>query len=106
MKTKPIIAMSAPVAITAAAQDGETKTPPKFTSTFYTGGALEINGWDLPVVVDLAGLENGKVLVANLDHDSSKRVGNFAVANDGKTLVASGTASARTSPARGGRATT
>jgi hypothetical protein len=97
---KPVIAMSAPVAITAALQDGETKSPPKFTSTFYTGGALEINGWDLPVVVDLAGLENGKVLVANLDHDSSKRVGNFAVANDGKTLVASGTASARTEARR------
>lgn len=100
MKTKPIIAMSAPVAITATSQDGETKSPPKFTSTFYTGGALEINGWDLPVVVDLAGLSEGKVLVANLDHDSSKRVGNFAVANDGKTLVANGTASARTEARR------
>lgn len=93
MATKPIIAMSAPVAITASE---DAKGPARFTSTFYTGGALEINGYDLPVVVDLAGLEEGKVLVANLDHDSSKRVGNFAVANDGKTLVASGTATAKT----------
>jgi hypothetical protein len=96
MKQNKLIAMSAPVAITAAVSEGEAKSPPKFTAEFYTGGALEVNGWDLPVVIDLAGLENGKVLVANLDHDSSKRVGNFAVANDGKSLVANGTASART----------
>jgi hypothetical protein len=98
MKPK-LIAMSAPVQIEAGATEGEKQGPPKFTAEFYTGGALEVNGWDLPVVIDLAGLENGKVLVANLDHDSSKRVGNFAVANDGKSLVANGTASART-PAR------
>jgi hypothetical protein len=95
-KPKQVIAMSAPVTITAAESDGEKQGPAKFDATFYTGGALEINGWDLPVVVDLAGLSNGNVLVANLDHDSSKRVGNFAVANDGKTLVAHGTATAKT----------
>lgn len=96
MATKPI-AMTAPVEITAAE---DAKGPARFTSTFYTGGALEIGGYDLPVVVDLAGLSEGKVLVANLDHDSTKRVGNFAVANDGKTLVASGTASAATEATR------
>ncbi len=98
MATKPkqLIAMSAPVEITAAVAEGESKGPAKFTSTFYTGGALDINGWDMPVVVDLAGLEEGKVLVANLDHDSKQRVGNFAVANDGKSLVANGTATAAT----------
>lgn len=98
MPTKrPIIAIGAPVTIHAAESEGEKKSPPKFTAEFYTGGALEIDGWDLPVVVDLAGLKNGNVLVANLDHDRTKRVGNFAVANDGKSLVANGTASARTS---------
>lgn len=98
-KAKPIIGMSAPVAIEAAQAEGEKKSPAKFTSTFYTGGALNIAGWELPVVVDLAGLTNGKVLVANLDHDSSKRVGNFSVANDGRSLVANGSATAST-PAR------
>lgn len=93
---KPIIAMSAPVSIAAAEVEGDKKLPPKFMSTFYTGGKMDIAGWDLPVVVDLSGLENGKVLVANLDHDKTKRVGNFAVANDGRTLVANGTASAAT----------
>ncbi len=96
-KSKPVIAMGASVSIEAGAADGDKKSPPKFNAEFYTGGALDINGWDLPVVVDLAGLENGKVLVANLDHDSTKRVGNFAVANDGHSLVANGTATARTS---------
>ena len=95
-KAKQVIALSAPVAIEAAAADGEKKSPAKFVSTFYTGGALSISGWDMPVVVDLAGLTNGKVLVANLDHDASKRVGNFSVANDGRSLVANGTATAHT----------
>ncbi len=94
--SKPVIGIGASVEVTAAATEGDKKMPPKFTAEFYTGGALEIDGWDLPVVVDLAGLENGKVLVANLDHDRTQRVGNFAVANDGKSLVANGTATART----------
>jgi hypothetical protein len=93
---KKIIAMSAPVAIEAAQADGEKKSPAKFVSTFYTGGMLNIANWDLPVVIDLAGLTNSKVLVANLDHDASKRVGNFSVANDGRSLVANGTATAHT----------
>jgi hypothetical protein len=95
-KTKQIIAISAPVTIEAASADGHGKLPAKFTSTFYTGGALRLDGWDMPVVVDLAGLTTSKVLVANLDHDRTKRVGNFAVANDGKSLVANGSASAAT----------
>lgn len=98
---KPIIALSAGVNIEAAVAEGDAPAgPPKFTATFYTGGAMNIDGWELPVVIDLAGLEQGNVLVANLDHDRTKRVGNFAVANDGKTLVANGTASAATDARR------
>jgi hypothetical protein len=94
---KKIIAMSAPVEITAASKDENEKAmPAKFSSVFYTGGALSIAGWNLPVVVDLAGLSVGKVLVANLDHDASKRVGNFDVVNDGRQLIANGTATAAT----------
>lgn len=93
-KPKQIIALSAPVTI--AASEGEAKSPRKFEAAFYTGGALSIDGWDHPVVVDLAGLRRGNVLVANLDHDRSKRVGNFDVVNDGKTLTANGTATAKT----------
>jgi hypothetical protein len=87
--------MSAPVTIQAA--EGDAATGPKaFSSTFYTGGALNIAGWDMPVVVDLAGLKAGKVLVANLDHDATKRVGNFDLVNDGIQLVANGKATAAT----------
>lgn len=90
-----IIGMSAPVTIAAA--EGEAADGPKtFTSEFYTGGALKIEGWDMPVVIDLAGLKSGNVLVANLDHDTTKRVGNFQAINDGKTLIAVGKATAAT----------
>jgi len=94
-KQREIIAMSSPVEIKAA--EGEAASGPKsFSSTFYTGGALNVSGWDLPVVVDLAGLKSGKVLVANLDHDSTKRVGNFELVNDGTKLIANGKANAAT----------
>lgn len=92
MDPKKIIAISAPVTISAAKGDGDGKSQPTFETTFYTGGKLEIAGWDLPVVIDLEGLQQGNVLVANLDHDNTQRVGNFSVANDGKSLVAKGTA--------------
>lgn len=98
--TKNIFAISAPVTITAGetveANGKTTSGPAKFASTFYTGGKLDIAGWDAPVVVDLAALSEAKVLVANLDHDQTKRVGNFSVANDKRSLVASGTATAKT----------
>lgn len=90
---KPIIGLSAPVAVHAA--KGKPG-PAKFTSVIYTGGPLRIAGYDLPVIVDLAGLQTGNVLVANLDHDSTKRVGNFEVTNDGQQLIANGTATAAT----------
>jgi hypothetical protein len=90
-----IIAIDSSVTIEAAEGDAP-KGPRSFTSTFYTGGPLTVGGWDMPVVVDLAGLKNGKVLVANLDHDASKRVGNFQVSNDGRQLVANGRATAAT----------
>lgn len=99
MKTDKMIALDAAVTITAGEAEGEKKGPAKFTATFYTGGPVHIANYEHPVVLDLAGIKPAKVLVANLDHDNSKRVGNFAVANDGKSLVASGTASAKT-PAR------
>lgn len=93
---RPLIALDAAVTIEAAQADGENKGPAKFDATFYTGGAMNIAGYDMPVVIDLAGLGRGNVLVANLDHDSTKRVGNFDVTNDGKSLVAHGTATAKT----------
>ena len=89
-----IIGLSAPVSIEA-----KSSKVPTFEATIYTGGQLEVGGYDQPVVIDLAGLGRGSLLVANLDHDSTKRVGNFDVENDGRILKARGTASAAT-PAR------
>lgn len=94
--SKPVIAIAAPVTISAGEQTGDQPGPKTFEATFYTGGPLHIDGWEHPVVVDLAGLRRGNVLVANLDHDRTKRVGNFDVLNDGKTLVAKGKATAKT----------
>lgn len=91
---KKIIAIDAPVSVVASEPDKQE--PARFDATFYTGGAMTIEGWDLPVIIDLAGLDRGNVLVANLDHDRTKRVGNFDVTNDGKSLVAHGTATAAT----------
>lgn len=95
---KKLISLTAPATILAAEQvaDGAKKGPRKFEAEFYTGGLLDLEGWDHPVVVDLAGMEKSKILVADLDHDRTKRVGNFELVNDGKTLKAIGVASAAT----------
>ena len=101
-KIPDMLCMTGPVAIQAAAAgaDGKPK-PPTFEVVAYTGGAMTLGGWDMPVVVDLDGISFGKSLVANLDHDSSKRVGNVtskAIA-DGQ-LVLGGVASAATDARR------
>ena len=73
-KPHPVIGMLAEVAITAAEGDAASG-PKKFDVLAYTGGALTVRGYDRPVVVDLEGMTFGKSLIANLDHDSTKRVG-------------------------------
>lgn len=76
----PIIAVSAPVTINAAADGDEQKTP-EFDVMAYTGVAMNIAGYDLPLVIDLAGISFGKSVVANLDHDSKQRVGHVTEKN-------------------------
>lgn len=102
-KAKQIIAMSAPISIeaAAAATDGGKPQPAKFNVLAYTGGILPgalRNGDEREdVILDLAGVRNGKSLVANLDHEPSQRVGNVnAIGNDGKELNLAGVASAAT----------
>jgi hypothetical protein len=76
MADKQIIAIACPVTITAApAIEGVVKGPPKFDVVAYTGGALQVGGWDLPVVIDLEGLKVSRNVVANLDHEGRQRVG-------------------------------
>ena len=93
-KAKSLITMTGEVRIQAAEAEGKQ---PTFEVVAYTGGPMPIASYDLPVVVDLDGMAFGKQLVANLDHDRTKRVGNVT----GKTiadgqLILSGTASAAT----------
>ena len=94
---------AADVQITAAEieADGQPKGPPKFDVVAYTGGAMMVAGFDLPVVVDLNGMKFGRSLVANLDHESSKRVGHVTAKNkaDGQ-LRLSGVVSAATPSAK------
>lgn len=91
--TNPAIVIAAgPVEIQAAAGEQRVR---RFNVVAYTGVPLKVPGYHLPVVVDLAGLSQRRTISANLDHDSSKRVGHFdQVDNDGRTLAMSGVVSA------------
>lgn len=63
----------------------------------YNGGKIKVAAYQIPVVVDLAGMEFAPKIVANLDHDKTKRVGHVTEhVNDGKTLKLGGFCSAAT----------
>ena len=81
-----VIHMAGDVELLAGGEDG--KGPRQFNIRAYTGGELRVNGFDLPVVVDLKGMTFAKDIKANLDHDSKKRVGHItATANDGSEVT-------------------
>jgi hypothetical protein len=70
-----------------------------FSVLAYTGGTLRLRNFEAPVVVDLSKLQLGKSLIANLDHDKTKRVGHIppeGVKNTGRELRLSGSLSAVT----------
>lgn len=94
-----VIALAAPVAIMAA--DGEAKKNASFEVVAYTGIPVTLAGWDAPVVVDIGGMSFQKSLIANLDHDQTKRVGHVTGKDksDGKVTL-SGDISAATDAAR------
>jgi len=93
-KSAELITLLADVTIEAGSADG--KSLPKFSVLAYTGGAMNVNRWSEPVVVDLAGLTEGKSIKANLDHESNQRVGHVTeVHNDGKSLTLNGVVSAK-----------
>lgn len=94
---EPIIGTSAEVVFAAAAEGEPTDGPKKFSVQVYNGGALQVNRWDYPVVIDLSGMKARKNVIANLDHDREKRVGHVTgVTNDGSKVVLEGLASAST----------
>jgi hypothetical protein len=72
------LSFTAPVTIKAAAPgpDGRPPLPPTFTMDAYTGGPMNLEGWDYPVVVDLTGIEGLDQSRPTLrDHDPSLIVG-------------------------------
>jgi len=76
------ITMAAPATIRAGATAGRI---PTFTSVAYTGGPMQIDGFNYPVVVDLDGMDfTGKPRPVLRDHDPERPVGHttdFEVAN-------------------------
>lgn len=68
----------------------------------YTGGPLVVEGWSLPVVVDLAGLEIPRQQIPiRLQHDERAGVGHTTrVWHDGQALYAEGMISRKTLAAR------
>lgn len=75
----------------------DAKGPRRFRVLAYGGGAIEVGAFDLPVVVDLDGLEKRNTLVANLDHKAEQRVGHCDdMDTSGGVLIMSGLFSAAT----------
>lgn len=66
------------IAIEASASDGKL---PTFTINAYNGGPLRVDGYDLPIVVDISGVRIERDVVANLHHDRKQIVGHVAPEN-------------------------
>ena len=73
-----------------AAQRGKSR---RFRIEAYSGGKLSVDGFDHPVIVDLAGLTASAAVPICLDHQTTtdNTIGQTSgIANDGKSLVLSG----------------
>lgn len=93
---KPIYAISDAIQISAA-DAAQPDGPKRFDVVAYTGGPMRVGGYSEPVVVDLEGMSFGKSIIANLDHDRSKRVGHVTdKSKEGGKLTLGGFASAAT----------
>jgi phage major head subunit gpT-like protein len=94
-----MVAPAAPVTVTAAASDNST--PPTFSAVAYSGSIVN-RGTVKPqpefdYVIDLAGMTQGRNGKANLDHQSTQRVGHLTdYANDGNQVIVTGALSADT----------
>ena len=77
--------------IQAAGATGESpKGPPKFSMVAYTGGPMLLNGYDLPLIVDLAGLTIPEAIPILKDHELGGVVGHGTATSNGSTLKATG----------------
>jgi phage major head subunit gpT-like protein len=92
MKLLPIRAESVPVSV-----EHSDDKPGVFSMVAYTGGLLPVKGYKYPVILDLKGVEFRRNVLANLDHNRERRVGQVTEhINDGTKIVLSGLLSAAT----------
>ncbi len=86
----------------AAGTDAPQAALPTFTLTAYTGSMMRVQGFDLPVVVDLAGIDiPSQHIPVRLDHKSQQGVGHTIRIEAGAgQLTAEGVISRDTSFAR------
>lgn len=86
------ISFGGPVVITAAAASAGDKPKPKIDIVAYNGGELLVDGFDLPVVIDLAGAEIPETLPLNIDHNQGFHflLGQGQTTVSGNSLVISG----------------
>lgn len=96
-----LLAFAAPVIIEAAAS-GSADDVPKFSMVAYTGGKMEVAGWDLPIVVELAGMVIAEAATPiRLQHNPNLGVGHSTkIEVKGGKLLASGLISRDTAAAR------
>ena len=71
------------------------KTPSRFNILAYTGGKLRVDGFEIPVVVDLNGLEASGAIPIAIKHDTGDatilgQTDSDAIINDGSRLVLGG----------------
>lgn len=95
--------ISAPVTITAsAAVAGQSPRPPRIDIVAYNGGELLVDGFDLPVVIDLAGAQIPESLPLNVDHcqDLGSLLGSGRTIVTATSLSISGTITATNAKAQ------
>ncbi len=95
--TRRDVCFSAPVTITAsAAVAGQPARPPRIDIVAYNGGELLVDGFDLPVVIDLAGAIIPPTLPLNVDHcqDIGSLLGSGQTSLVNNSLSISGTITA------------
>lgn len=104
MTTTPkTLAMAAPLELLAAAAD-QADALPRFKMLAYTGGAMGLEGWRYPVVVDLAGVQfPGRSMPVRFGHSAERSDGighTETAAVEGTSIVAAGVISRDTDAAR------
>lgn len=68
----------------------EQDSTPKLSSVAYNGGVLQLAGWDLPVIIDLDGLELGVSHPVYRQHDEARILGAATTTREGNSLLTAG----------------